>query len=99
MNNALWESLPENLRELMTEVAREAMERDQEALPSVAGSAVDAYGAAGGQLVELTDMDVLAEASPDMIAIWAERMEAAGHADAVAELVPLMRVAETSFDD
>lgn len=97
VNNRQWESWPENVRALMTEVAREAMERDQEALPELAQAAIDAYMAAGGQLVELADMDALAAASPDMIAIWAERMEAAGQGDAVAELVPLMRAAEASF--
>ena len=99
INNTLWEGLPENVQALMTEVAQEAMERDQEALPEVAAEAVEAYEEAGGQIVALEDMDALAEASPDMIAIWAERMEAAGHGDAVAELVPLMREAEASFDD
>ena len=99
VNNAQWESWPENVRALMTEVAREAMERDQDALPELAAAAVEAYEAAGGQLVALQDMDTLAEASPDMIAIWAERMEAAGRGDAVAELVPLMREAEASFAD
>lgn len=99
VNRAQWESWPENVRSLMTEVAQEAMERDQDALEEVAAAAVAAYEAAGGQLVALSDMADFEAASPDMIAIWAERMEAAGHADAVAELVPLMRAAEGSFTD
>ncbi|MGY6633871.1 MAG: TRAP transporter substrate-binding protein DctP [Alkalilacustris sp.] len=96
VNRAQWESWPENVRDLMTEVAVEAMERDQDALPEVAAAAVEAYEAAGGQLVELADMEALAAASPDMIAIWADRM-AGAHPDAVEALVPLMRAAAESF--
>lgn len=97
VNHAQWQGWPESVRALMTEVAREAMERDQEALPDVAAKAVAAYEAAGGRRIPLADMAAFEAASPDMIAIWEERMNAAGRGAAVAELVPLLREAETSF--
>ncbi|WP_436638735.1 TRAP transporter substrate-binding protein DctP [Microbaculum sp. FT89] len=97
-NRNSWEAWPESVRTLMTDVAQEAMERDQDALEQVSQKAVDDYTAAGGKLIELSDMDAFEAASPDMIAVWEERMTATGHGDAVGQLIGFQREAAQSFD-
>ena len=97
VNRDSWESWPQEVRTLMNEVAQEAIALDQQALAGIADKAVEDYMAAGGQLVELSDMDVFVEASPDMIAIWEERMKAAGRGEAVAPLIGFQREAAKSF--
>ncbi|MDX5356292.1 MAG: TRAP transporter substrate-binding protein DctP [Rhodobacterales bacterium] len=92
-----WDKLPENVRTLLTEVAAEAMERDQAALPEIAAKAEADYLASGGQKVALTDMDRLVEMSPDMIDVWVERSTAEGRGAAAEALAPLMREAAKSF--
>ena len=75
------------------------MAKDQAALEGVAAKAVEAYKAAGGQIVNLSDMDALVAKSPDMISVWEERMTAAGMADKIAPLVGPMREAQKSFQN
>jgi TRAP-type transport system periplasmic protein len=94
-----WDGFPQEVRDLMTEVAAEAMAKDQAALEASAAAAVEAYTAAGGQIVNLSDMDALVAKSPDMISVWEERMTAAGMADKIAPLVGPMREAQKSFQN
>lgn len=99
VSKSAWDSFPQDVRDLMTEVAAEAMAKDQAALEGLAASAVEAYQAAGGQIVNLTDMDELVAKSPDMIGVWEERMTAAGMGERIAPLVPPMREAQKSFEN
>lgn len=94
-----WDAFPQQVRDLMTEVAEEAMAKDQAALEGVAAKAVEAYKAAGGQIVNLSDMDALVAKSPDMISIWEQRMTEAGMAEKIAPLVGPMREAQKSFQN
>ena len=99
VSKTAWDGFPQEVRDLMTEVAAEAMAKDQAALEGVAAKAVEAYKAAGGQIVNLSDMDALVAKSPDMISVWEERMTAAGMGDKIAPLVGPMREAQTSFQN
>jgi TRAP-type C4-dicarboxylate transport system substrate-binding protein len=93
-----WSSWPESVRNLMTEVAQEAMMKDLEWLEGAEAEAYAAFEEAGGERVELADMDAFVAKSPDMIAIWQERMAADGMGDAIAPIVPMQREAAKSFD-
>jgi TRAP-type C4-dicarboxylate transport system substrate-binding protein len=93
-----WNSWPESVRNLMTEVAQEAMAKDLEWLEGAEAGAMAAFSEAGGQVIELSDMDAFVAKSPDMIAIWEEKMTAEGMGDAIAPIVPLQREAAKSFD-
>lgn len=99
VSKSAWDGFPQEVRDLMTEVAAEAMAKDQAALEGVAAKAVEAYKAAGGQIVNLSDMDALVAKSPDMVTVWEERMTAAGMGDKIAPLVGPMREAQKSFSN
>ncbi|MCE8005650.1 TRAP transporter substrate-binding protein DctP [Aestuariivita sp.] len=92
-----WNSWPENVRSLMTEVAQEAMAKDLEWLEGAEAEAYAAVAEAGGQMIELADMEAFIAKSPDMISVWEERMTEAGMGDAIAGIVPLQREAAQSF--
>ncbi|WP_050930058.1 TRAP transporter substrate-binding protein DctP [Aestuariivita boseongensis] len=93
-----WNSWPESVRSLMTEVAQEAMMKDLEWLEGAEAEAYATFEEAGGQRIELADMDAFVAKSPDMIAIWEERMTADGMGDAIAPIVPMQREAAKSFE-
>jgi TRAP-type C4-dicarboxylate transport system substrate-binding protein len=91
-------SWPESVRELMIEVANEAMQLDLEALSDVEAEALETFRAAGGQVVELADMDAFVAQSPDMIQVWVDSMEDEGMGEEIAPIVPLQREAAESFE-
>lgn len=93
-----WNSWPENVRNLMTEVAKEAMSKDLEWLEGAEEKAYGALKEAGGQVVKLADMDAFVAKSPDMISIWEERMKADGKGAEIAPIVPMQREAAKSFN-
>lgn len=93
-----WDSWPDSVRDLMTEVAQEAMQKDLEWLKDAETEAYATFEEAGGQMIELADMDAFVAKSPDMIAIWEERMTEAGMADAIVPIIPMQREAAKSFD-
>ncbi|APE42398.1 hypothetical protein BOO69_02435 [Sulfitobacter alexandrii] len=93
-----WDSWPQEVRDLMTEVAREAMEKDQAELAEVEQKAIEEFQAAGGEIVNLSDMDAFVARSPDMIEIWRERTLAGGVSEEdLAPIIELQRKAESSF--
>lgn len=95
-----WDSWPQDVRDLMTDVANEAMVKDQEARVEAEKAAIEGFQAAGGKIVNLADMDAFVARSPDMIAIWEKRTKDAGVSDEVlAPLVALQREAEKSFKE
>jgi len=93
-----WNEWPESVRNLMSEVAQEAMMKDLEWVVGAEKEAYAAFDEAGGARVELADMDAFVAKSPDMITIWQERMAEEGKADAIAPIVPMQREAAKSFD-
>ncbi len=90
-------SWPENVRTLMTDVAQEAMRMELDSLAEVEATAMGAFDEAGGQVIELADMDDFVAASPDMIAVWVDTMTGDGMADQIQPLIPLQRAAAESF--
>jgi TRAP-type C4-dicarboxylate transport system substrate-binding protein len=90
-------SWPQEVRDLMIEVAQEAMQKDLEALSGVEAEAMEAFRAAGGQEVALADMDAFVAKSPDMIQVWIDTMGEQGMADEIEPLIPLQRKAAESF--
>ncbi len=93
-----WNEWPESVRNLMSEVAQEAMMKDLEWVVGAEEEAYAAFNEAGGARVELADMDAFVAKSPDMIAIWQERMAEEGKADLIAPIVPMQREAAKSFE-
>lgn len=93
-----WNSWPESVRTLMTEVAQEAMQKDLEWLEGAEAEAYATFAEAGGERIELADMDAFVAKSPDMITIWQDKMAEDGMGDAIAPLVPLQREAAKSFE-
>ena len=95
-----WDSWPQEVRNLMTEVAQEAMDKGQAELAEVEQTAIKEFQEAGGEIVKLSDMDAFVERSPDMIAIWKERTLEAGVSEAdIAPIIELQRKAEASFEN
>ncbi|WP_181711234.1 TRAP transporter substrate-binding protein DctP [Roseovarius sp. TE539] len=92
-----WNSWPESVRNLMTEVANDAMQKDLEWIEGAEEEAMETFREAGGQVVELSDMDEFVEQSPDMISIWEEKMAEQDMGEEIAPLVPLQREAAKSF--
>lgn len=93
-----WASWPENVRALMTEVAQTAMQKDLEWLKGAEAETMAAFNEAGGKEIKLADMDAFVAKSPDMIAIWEEKMIEEGKGDAIAPILPLQREAAESFN-
>src|SRR6056297_1840699 len=81
-----WNSWPESVRNLMTEVAQDAMMKDLEWVESAEEEAMETFREAGGQVVELSDMDEFVEQSPDMISIWEEKMAEQDMGEAIAPI-------------
>ena len=92
-----WNSWPESVQTLMTEVAQDAMQKDLEWVKEAEAEAIDTFQAAGGTIQELSDMDAFVAKSPDMIAIWEEQMTNEGMGETIAPIVPLQREAAKSF--
>ena len=88
---------PQEVRDLMTEVAAEAMQKDLEALNGVEAKAMETFRAAGGQVVELADMEAFVAKSPDMIQVWVDSMTEQGLRADIEPLIPLQRKAAESF--
>ena len=90
-------SWPESVQTLMIEVAQEAMRMELDSLADVEATAMAAFNDAGGQVVELADMDDFIAKSPDMIEVWIETMTEEGMADQIEPLIALQRTAAESF--
>lgn len=93
-----WAEWPETVRNLMAEVAQEAMQKDLEWVADAEAEAMASFEEAGGKMVPLADMDAFVAKSPDMIAIWEEKMAEEGKSEAIAPIVPLQRAAAESFN-
>ena len=93
-----WAAWPESVRTLMTDVAQEAMAKDLEWVADAEAAAMATFEEAGGTMIPLADMDAFVAKSPDMIAIWEEKMAEEGKADAIAPILPLQRKATESFN-
>ncbi|REC55131.1 hypothetical protein DRV84_12485 [Rhodosalinus sediminis] len=94
-----WNAWPESVRDLMTEVAEDAMARDLDWLDGAEAEAIQTFRDAGGEIVELADMADFVAQSPDMIAVWQDDMDEAGMAEAVAPIVEMQREAAKSFEE
>jgi TRAP-type C4-dicarboxylate transport system substrate-binding protein len=94
-----WNAWPESVRDLMTEVAEDAMARDLDWLDGAEAEAIQTFRDAGGKIVELADMADFVAQSPDMIAVWQDDMDEAGMAEAVAPIVEMQREAAKSFEE
>ena len=73
-----WESWPESVRMLFTEVARDAEVYGNELIAADEMTAEDGIKAAGMEIVPFEEMDKLAEAIPDMLDVWASKMAESG---------------------
>lgn len=85
-----WNSWPEEVRDLILEVTREAAEKERTAVFDAAAKAKAAMLAAGMTEVAFTEPELLASTVPDFIEVWKAQMEARGlgeQAAAVAEIV------------
>lgn len=94
-----WDSWPESVRNLMTEVAQDAMQKDLEWLAGAEQEAIETFRDAGGEIIELADMEAFVAQSPDMIAIWQDDMAEQGMGEAVAPIVEMQREAAKSFEE
>jgi len=94
---ATWDSWPDSVRDLMTEVALEAMRKELEWLPGEEKKAYGTFEEAGGKIVKLSDMEAFATKSPDMIDVWVKNMTEEGLGEAIEPIVPLQRKAAESF--
>lgn len=92
-----FDSWPENVQQLMIEVAQESMQKDLENLPVLRDKALAAFAEADGKVIELADMDTFAKTSPDMIDIWIKRSTDEGMGQKIEPIIPLQRKAAESF--
>jgi len=79
---------PESVRKLMTEVGKEAMERDIANTRDAEQKALDAMVSKHGvQVVKFQDWDKVEKTVPDLTKVWLEKMKAKGLGAPAQELV------------
>lgn len=81
VNYETWESWPQNVKDLFTEVSREAAQRSIEATTKAGEEALKALKDNGVIVTEFTDHERLREVAPDFKAVWLAEMERLGKGD------------------
>ncbi|WP_323010631.1 C4-dicarboxylate TRAP transporter substrate-binding protein [Paracoccus sp. (in: a-proteobacteria)] len=88
LNRDVWESWPQEVRDLVKEVSAEAAQRDRDEMKLIGEEATKSLLDGGLELVVFQEPDALKVALPDMLALWTEQMTQRGlgeAAEAVAE--------------
>lgn len=97
ISNPQWYNLdryngfPQEVRDLLGEIATEAHVVDLEKLAASEQAAIEKMKAAGVEIVEFADQQKFEEALPDFLDVWKEKMAAAGKADVAARVVEVWR--------
>lgn len=79
VNDEKWENeYPENVKELLTEVAEETRERSLQGLERARTESLVTMKDAGVQVIEFQNPEEIEKRAPDFRAIWLERMEEQG---------------------
>lgn len=86
-----WAGWPENVRKLFEEVAADAEQFGNDLIARDEASAVEKIKAAGMQVVAFEEMDALKKAVPDMLDVWAKKMEDLGKGPQAKALVEYIR--------
>ena len=86
-----WESWPESVRTLFTEVARDAEAYGNKLIADDEMTAEDGIKAAGMEIVPFEEMDKLAEAIPDMLDVWVSKMAESGKEAEASEVADYIK--------
>lgn len=90
---------PENVRKLMTEVGREAMEKDiKETFESELKAQDNMVKNHGVKIVEFRDMDKVRSTVPDLTAAWIEKMKTKGLGKEAQEIADFWRKRGAELD-
>ena len=73
-----WESLPPNLKQLVTGLAREADPLEIDRLNDAERKSIDIMKANGVQFIEFADQKELDKLTPDFITEWTKKMDKLG---------------------
>lgn len=86
-----WESWPENVRKLFEDVAADAEKFGNELIARDEAKAVDGLKASGMEIVHFEQADELKKAVPDMLDVWAKKMDELGKGPQAKELADYIR--------
>ena len=89
---------PPQVRKLMTDVGREAMERDVKATREAEATALKAMTSSHGvQIVRFADMERLEKTVPDLLGVWVRKMEARGLGQEAREIADFVKTRRQEF--
>jgi TRAP-type C4-dicarboxylate transport system substrate-binding protein len=86
-----WEAMPENVRKLFEEVAADAEKFGNELIAGDEAKAVEGLKTAGMEVVHFEEADALKAKVPDMLDVWAKKMDEMGKGAEAKELADYIR--------
>lgn len=86
-----WEAMPENVRKLFEEVAADAEKFGNELIAGDEAKAIEGLKAAGMEIVPFEEADALKAKVPDMLDVWAKKMDEMGKGAEAKELADYIR--------
>jgi TRAP-type C4-dicarboxylate transport system substrate-binding protein len=86
-----WNSLPDNVKQLLTETGVDAQAYGLEAIAKLQEDAVANMKAKGVEFIEFPEQKEFEAKLPDFFEIWRQRMVEAGKGDAAAEAIKLWK--------
>jgi TRAP-type transport system periplasmic protein len=86
-----WEGWPENVRKLFEEVAADAEKFGNELIAGDEAKAVEGLTASGMEIVAFEQADALKAKVPDMLDVWAKKMDEKGQGAEAKELADYIR--------
>lgn len=86
-----WESWPEDVRKLFEEVAMDAEKFGNELIAADEAKAVEKLNASGMEIVHFEEADALKAKVPDMLDVWAKKMDEMGKGAEAKELADYIR--------
>jgi TRAP-type C4-dicarboxylate transport system substrate-binding protein len=94
MNRGTWDGLDPSVQELITTVQAEAEAYDVEVTKAANDKALATLLENGVELIEFAQQEELQAMMPDMLDVWAEKMNAAGRGEEAAAMAAAWRAVE-----
>lgn len=91
MNDRKFDALPENVRQVLTDVGRDAMERDMKEAVDALDRSLAQLKSAGVQFTSLSDMSTFLELVPNSLDGWHERMRKASLDGAATKILTVVK--------
>jgi TRAP-type transport system periplasmic protein len=91
MSKTKWEALPDNVKQLINEVAADAETYGNQLIATDEAKAADALKAGGMEIVHFEQPDAFEAAIPDMLEVWVKNMTDAGKGKEAQEMADYIR--------